>query len=316
MAPKKTHAFHRYLAYHNYVHALARLVGQLYPTDADLIRTMASLRGFQVFKQSTSADLEDVAVALRHSWYTELMMRRTTDCDSMFPYAIGWSMVHAYYAIHRAMHGYFMVSTNRQPTHHTSMLHVMSNDLRAGDGRFPYPWCTTLDGDPKPIEVMLTHSPMDGPVIISNPMTSHYNPWQNIGLLLRTTRMRQLDEMIEVWKRQNRTNRLPSGKRNELAAKLMPTTLFDALYRMRRRSNYQDTDSYIFSHASPADTLALHNALVSFAAASLLVFECLIAHATPFGWMDDTVIEFIEAVGTPARETIGRRWAAAQDILY
>ncbi len=315
MVHKKDHAFYRYLTYQNYLDAVARLIDGLYPSDEDLVRTLAGRRGFQVFARQAHTNLEDLAMVLRHGWYTELLMRTSAECPGVFPYAVPWSMVHAYYAINRAMQAYFMISRDEVPTNHNGSLRTMSTELRSANGPFPVPWCCILGGDPEITTVTLMHTPVDIIVTLTNPLEAPDDPWQHFGLLLRTTRKRQLEEWIQAWKKSRRKKRIMKHERQELIDRMLPTTLFDALYRMRRRSNYQDTDSFIFSHITGEDALVLHNALCTLVHASLLTFECLIARVTPSGWFDEVVAEFVAASGGPAYQTVGARRAATHKVL-
>ena len=98
MAPYKGNAFHRYLTYHNYLLALSRLLGDLYPSDADLAHALAGLRGYQVFDRTCPADPADLEMVLRHGWYTELLMRQVAGCLDAFPFNAPWSMVQAWFS--------------------------------------------------------------------------------------------------------------------------------------------------------------------------------------------------------------------------
>lgn len=315
MPASRDHAFHRYLAYRNYLDGVARLVTDLYPTDADLLRALAERRGYQVFKRQAQADPDAMGAILRHGWYTELLMRRTGQNLDLFPYAIPWSMVHAYYAIYRAMQVYFMISRAEVPTSHLGSLRTMSTELRSPSSPFPPPWSCLLDGDPYVKPAGLLHAPHCGPLTLSNPLKAHADPWQNYGLLLRTTRQRQLDEMVDNWKRSNQRRRITREERQRLVERLLPTSIFDALYRIRRRSNYQDTDSFIFSRVTDEQTIALHHDLCDIVYTTLLVFESLIARVTPPGWLGGVIEEFVEASGDPAASTVGARWEAVREHL-
>lgn len=311
----RSKAFLRYLAYHNYVDALARLIHTSYPASEDIVQALLDNHGFQRFRRSVPAGLGDIGQSLRHAWYTELMMLSTLHSASAFPYVVSWSMVHAYYAINRGMNTYFLASTDAIPTSHNGMIHALSSYLMSKHNPFPLPWRAVLEGDPTQTTVTLTNGPEDLLITLTNPMKSHEDPWQNIGLLLRTTRKRQLEESIINWKHKRRTNRIPKAQRDRLLNKMVPTSLFDALYRMRRRSNYQDTDSFIFCNVPVDDTIHMHRSLLAFVSASLMVFECLVARVTPRDWLTDTVENFVDASGALANETINARWPIINELV-
>jgi hypothetical protein len=306
MKDRRDESYRRYLAYHNYLDGTARLIEGLYPTDDDLVRTMAGLPGWQAIRREARGDLEGAAAALRNAWYTEVMMDQVLGYEGAFPFVVPWSMVHAYFAINRAMWAYFMVSQEVMPTSHGAGLHVIGTMLRGEHSAFPAPWRCTLDGDPSVKTVTLTHAGC-GEVTLKNPLAAHADPWQNYGLMLRTTRQRQLKAKIAAWKKHSGSSRIMKAQRADLVAHMMPTTLFDALYRMRRRSNYQDSDSFIFSGVKVETTQALHGALLALVDTTLLVFESLISRATPAGWLESAGEAFVEASGPAAAGRIGAR---------
>lgn len=57
-----------------------------------------------------------------------------------------------------------------------------------------------------------------------------------------------------------------------------PTTLFDLLYRLRLRANYDQADAFLSGALSPSDAEAFHHTLCMIVASTLLVVEVYLVH--------------------------------------
>lgn len=71
---------------------------------------------------------------------------------------------------------------------------------------------------------------------------------------------------------------LPKSELLRRAAAMRPTTLFDLLYRLRIRSNYQEGDAFLTGPLSASDAADFHNALCTIVGATMLTVEIFLAH--------------------------------------
>ena len=67
----------RYWAYSNYIVSISRLIAQVYPADSALAEKITSTKGFQKLSKKGEINREEIAVLLRHSWFTELLLNET-----------------------------------------------------------------------------------------------------------------------------------------------------------------------------------------------------------------------------------------------
>ena len=114
---------------------------------------------------------------------------------------------------------------------------------------FPQPWRLLYTGAPRLPTISYLNLPSSVTIkqvsTLSNPCLQSF--WDFYALFLRTTRERQGENAIAEWKKDNRRKTIPKKKRDEILAKLSPTSLFHALYRLRLRSNYSDAESFLAS---------------------------------------------------------------------
>jgi hypothetical protein len=307
----------RYWAYANYIVSISRLITQAYPVDSVLAGKITTSKGFQKLSRKGEIDKEHIAVLLRHSWFTELLLSETQKSEDLLLYANPWSMVQSYYAIYPGIRAYFL-ALNRpvKKTHHTT-LGTICSDLTSYKDRFPQPWRTVLADDPAEDAIKLVNGPASLTLNLRNPLASlpGTDPWQFYGLLLRTTRSRQVKKSVNDWKQTHARKRIYKRERTQLIANLRPTTMFDFLYRMRTRSNYQDIDSFAFSDVTTADAVDLQQGICHVVYATLFVFETMIAKIGGKKWFTERVEEFYGSTGEPAGNTIVKRWDVIRKYL-
>ena len=82
---------------------------------------------------------------------------------------------------------------------------------------------------------------------------------------------------IEGWKTEKKRKRIRRPEREAVAQKLAPTTMMDALYRLRIRSNYEDADLYLTGGADEEEVQAYFDAAVRILKSGMLNLELLIA---------------------------------------
>ena len=307
----------RYWVYSNYIVSISRLIAQAYPADSTLAEEIISSKGFQKLSRKGELNREEIAVLLRHSWFTELLLNETQKSKDLLIYANPWSMVQSYYAIYPGLRAYFVALNRPLKKTHQTTLGTICSDLTSYKDRFPQPWRTVLAADPAEDSIKLVNGPARLTLNLRNPLASpiHSDPWQFYGLLLRTTRSRQVSTLISNWKRINARKRIYQRDRTQLIAGLRPTTVFDFLYRLRTRSNYQDIDSFAFSDVTPSDAVDLQQGICHVVYATLFVFETMIAKVGGKKWFDGLVNEFYDSTGEPASKTIIKRWTVIKKYL-
>jgi len=225
--------------------------------------------------------------------------------------------VQSYYAIYPGVRAYFTALNRPVKKTHQTTLGTICSDLTSYKDRFPQPWRTVLSDDPAKDSIDLVNAPASLTLSLRNPLASlpGSDPWQFYGLLLRTTRSRQVKKSISDWKRTNRRKRIYERERAQLISNLRPTTMFDFLYRLRTRSNYQDIDSFAFSDVTTSDAVHRQQGICHVVYATLFVFEAMIAKISGKKWFNGLVSEFYGSTSEPTRKTILKRWAVIKKYL-
>jgi hypothetical protein len=289
----------RYYAYFNYLLATQRLLSILYPTHEDLVKSIVLSKGYQRLKGNpNSLSKLRVTQLLHSSWFTQIQLVGIIHHPELVPLNSPWSLVQAYYAIFSIIRAYFLSQERIIKDNHGSILSALAADLQIPHSRFPMPWNCLFSGDPRINLFTLNNAPAGTAITLINPLISPYttDPWQHFGLFLKTTRKKQLESSIIGWKENKKRKRILTKERLNLLNGLRPTSYFDALYRIRKRSNYQDIDSFAFG-VSPFstnndDVNKFHEAITFISDYTLLVFETLISKALHKAWLLDELYKF------------------------
>lgn len=216
--------------------------------------------------------------AFRKSWAAlRRIDREVEDPASYDEEANAWLPMQAYYAVFHGLLGCAVASGQPVPRDHAACLKLAGKEVVRG--LWPRPWDAWCDGCPQLGTCGFGGISASGqPVhVLSNP-----DPWTSddrLAMFLRTTRQKELERRFAQarlsGKPLNGRSRRNLGRaEKERRAKAMaPTTLFDVLWRMRKKANYEDADTFVLGAAGERDARRLGEALVIVADATISALE-------------------------------------------
>jgi hypothetical protein len=224
---------------------------------------------------------------LRNAWTTEVLLSapRALGDPDLVAYANLWAPVQAYYAVFNALTAMANLLTADPPGDHAALLSWAAR--AAGLPRSPFvpPFAARVTG----CEGAWTYPGFPGLTInerisnLSRPTAA--NAPSLLALGLRTTRAGQARAAKAGWSKTMKPT--VAGKprkvmpRAEFLARtraMRPTTLFDLLWRLRVRANYQEGDAFLSGLATPTEAADFHAAFCDIVAATLLTVEVYVAH--------------------------------------
>ncbi len=147
-------------------------------------------------------------------------------------------------------------------------------------GVLPPPWDAWCSGCPQ--TGALTFGgliPSTTPVhVLSSP-----DPWTSddrLAMFLRTTRAKELNRRFDQERSRKaapgRTRRdLSRFEKERIAESMAPTTMFDVLWRMRKKANYDDADTFVLGAAGGLDAHGFGQAFILVADATVASLEAL-----------------------------------------
>ncbi|MCM0607261.1 MAG: hypothetical protein KA715_14325 [Xanthomonadaceae bacterium] len=304
----------RFTVYLNYLTAICGHLLKDGYHNTEQLKTISETSGFKSIKGRSDVDLEQVARLLRNSWFTELQIRIAGKNADFVSYANHWVAVQAYYSNYLAIRGLFAAMGNGVTREHAKNLKAIGELIKVRPTLFPDPWCIACVGNPdKNIQyINIPHSAQMNPKAVSA-LTSgdRVDFYNSFALFLKTTRTKQIEQLCIKWKTDNRKARVSPSAKQSIVDALPPTTIFNCLFRLRIRSNYEDADSFLLSVESATEAKAFHRALRVITWQSLFILEMLIARHIGKKNFENIVNSFLahDKKHNYSKNLIQRRWA-------
>ena len=279
----------RFQVHKNYLGNIALFLRHTHGSnDAQLLQSLIAaqrgMKGFQKIQRRPQADVREIKRCLAISWASELqLLLNATPDKSLLRYSTVWAPVHAYYAGYFSAHAWLAaMGMNTGLDDHTSTLRTIATQLSTRK-ILPVPWSFTCRGTPHIGETVFGQCPQGADPaapceLLSNPSFESF--WPRLGKMLETTRKLRLERIHREWLKQNNRKIVKTPEKRQIATNLPDTTLFDYLWRLRVRSNYQDVTSFFSTVVSDEWHYDFHTGL------SLLVW-------TTLGTLESLILQYV-----------------------
>lgn len=285
----------------------------------------------------SSVNLPLLSSALKNAWGTELLLCITpglSDDEEYRKLANNWASVQAYYSCYHIAQALTLSQGNPPPDTHAKLQRVFTRFWQAPMNLVPLSmgWKNgQCYGLPQDIE---THEVK--PWLPWSTVTAD-SCWSYAALVLKTTREEVLTERREEERQQGRRKRqrernekeqarvddgktplkhltmstpnLSQEEKNAIDERMRSTTLLDVLYRLRKRSNYEDPTMFIDGPESPEETVRVHQCLREIVAATCMAHEVFIREYAGAAWFDGEVSGWIQGSGSISQAGLATRQA-------
>jgi hypothetical protein len=274
-----------YRTYKHYLLSIGYLLDNHYGVGrnqlASLSDAIEQCRAFQRLKAKAPRDTERVKSLIHIAWQTEITLRLpeiasgNASRPELSALCSHWGTIQLYYAIYTAAAAWLKATRgDSAPQNHATTLTVLADSL-VDKGATPLPWgiaCYSY----KPPRFFGLESYQPNQISHLRP-PSPQTSLDYLCLALKTTRGRDLDKHVSIWKQQHKTKSIPSEERQRIDDKCRPTTIFDFLWRLRYRVNYVDAALFLAGSKNKEGAARFHRSLCLIAHTSLLLFEKLLA---------------------------------------
>lgn len=272
-------------AYSNYFEDLAGVIGGRYgiaPTLAEGVIAAAglhpALHAVQRRPLSRSAEREFQDL-MRKGWgFLRRAQREVEDPDFFDEEANAYLPYFVYYATYHCGRAFAVASRQAVRREHAALLRTLSSVVTRG--LMPYPWSAWCGGCPQTLEHHYGDVSAGGVHVLERP--AYETSGERLAMLLRTTRRKQLDEYFAAQRRRNvtpgRSYRVVSrAEKSSAGRRLPPTTLFDVLYRVRKKVSYGDADVFVLGARDELEARRLADGLVVVCDGTVAMLEALSA---------------------------------------
>lgn len=286
--------------YRNYVEALTRIAADTYGPRFVRNNIDAALTGLAAGRGGAARALDptttqEVRRSLERSWGLLRAAWMPGEFDDFVPEFNAMIPVAAYYAVFHGLHAAIpTVLGHPGPETHRGVL----NDASAlvGRGLLPWPWSAMCSGLPDEGEEIYSGFPATPSASSNLANLEAVALPDRIAQLLRTTRGNELDRRFDDerkrGKRPGRSRRnLTSQHKRDVATRMPGTTVFDFLWRIRKKANYEGSDAFVLGALHSEDASRFGGALAELADLTVFSLEALIksriGEGLVLGWIDD-----------------------------
>ena len=149
--------------------------------------------------------------------------------------------------------------------------------------------------------------------VVTRPMDVRRSPRD----VLRTTRRKELDRRFAQERQRGvkpgRTRRnLTTADKERFAKSMAPTTLFDVLWRVRKKANYEDADTFVLGAGDEVEARRLAQALVILTDGTVAALEALTAAYVGPRLLADFSQAYAARTRSEPASAVGRRASAWQ----
>jgi len=219
-----------------------------------------------------SCDEQPLRSLLLNAWSSELAMYDVELENPRLWLSNQWAQVKAYYANTRMATAWLLARDGKAPDNHARLLRAIAAQV-SGQSLYPPPWslcCTRRYPAAK-------YSGFAREPEAVSPLATSTDCHDRTAMMLRTTRERDIQRLVDVVKRNRRLRKAPNGEAARQDESLRPTTVFDFAWRMRHRSNYGDPAMFYVGTLTAERALEYATAIRTVTGSTMFLFEALVS---------------------------------------
>ncbi len=300
----------KFKVYLNYLESISTALDSTYFKETKHLRSVAESNTFKSIRPK-QVDYNKIKTLLRNAWFTEIQLNFTSNHPEFVGYSNHWASVQLYYAVYLAIRALFVaMNQSFQGNHqHASNLREISREIEKRPELFPIPWCMTCSGDPNDDKnIMFNNLPKNVKISLVSALSPKSNFWDSYALFLKTTRKKMLEDKRQEWLYKNKKKKLTLQGRRGILDKMPPTTIFDCLFRLRVRANYQDVELFLMTIEDQESASRFNYSLRNTLKHTLQVIELLIARYLGKDKYHELIHNFIKDENHGNHSNIRERW--------
>lgn len=259
----------KFEVYTNYLRGLAYFLKKRYKSYSKIGESI-------VYKNNKDKiDTSLIEKYLHNAWNSERILNSPKELNvktSFIKFANHWSPVLGYYSIFLCFQA-LLISLGEKPIlEHANFLSKVSSFIKKNNLPFIYPWnllcwsCTYYNEEKFNYEVdsnkVRDLNILENPRFVKEPIF--------IAKILKTTRIKEEIYREKKWKKDGKIKnkdgsvkkRFTREEKEKVSNSVSPTSIFNFLYRLRIRSNYEDADIFFVGERSDKTVNDYFNSII------------------------------------------------------
>ena len=275
-----------FTTYRNYVEDLERIISLEYgPLDARHAAIVAAFQDMPLAaklgkRNLSTGTLQEVRQSLERSWGMLRACWMPLEFDAYVTEFNASVPITVYYATYHAALAAIAATNHRGNSSHRTTLNELSTIV--SKKLLPWPWSTQCTGPDVQDEFVFIGFRGDISAVSPLQGLSDGELTNRLGAMLKTTRKKELDRrFVERRKSLQKSNRknLTRTEKTHIPASTVETTVFDVLYRIRKKANYEGSDDFVLGPSGSSDARRFGASLIHVADASVVALEALVDRA-------------------------------------
>jgi hypothetical protein len=234
-----------------------------------------------------------------------LIPSKIIDNSSFTKFSNNWSPIQAYYSVFLGLRAFYLASGYNLKNSHEATLTFTS--FYAKKSVFPFPWCCFCDGEKELGNLNFVNfkkKTLHHDIKILT--TLHKNYFEDVyAKFLRTTREKEYEKKKKDYRKQENIKRIIKKNGFIVDIQVPSTTFLDCLYRLRKRSYYDNVDGFLVSNAVMEDTVEFYESLKIILETTLFMIESVIRECIGVERFGEMIREFTEEVFKEKKDEIG-----------
>ena len=263
----------RQQTYFHYMKSIELFIKQ--QSYSKLTDKIVSSHSFKCVTVKPGIDYDRIGELLRNAWFTEQQIKVAHN-NECYEYSNHWIPIQMYYSCYLLIRCIEIAKQRSGNGEHSSSLKFIANYIRDTSDMFPEPWNIICKNNGSKFDyINMSNDIIVDPVCtLANPNYTDF--YSSYSLFLRTTSKKIIEKKICDWKSKNRVNRIPSVEKLKIMENNGLTSIFNCMYRMRLRSNYEDADAFISTIDMPEMAKGFSESILELTSKSLMLLELII----------------------------------------
>jgi hypothetical protein len=258
--------------YLNYVSTISEYLNK---NGLKNIQKMTISQTFKTLRTQKELNIVYIKKILRNAWLTEQQILQASIDESYIYIANHWICVQVYYSIYLMLRVLHLALRKEIKDSHTGIIKETNQEIKQRK-IFPDPWSLLCieDGEESKCYLGLEKS---SDISHGRSVLKKNYFLNTFTQLLKTTRQKLLKKQYEEQRKKIKKKKLSKKQKEDVNKHLYPTSIFDFLYRIRVRCNYEDADMFFFSGDKKKLALEFNTGVKNILYYTLLLLETIIA---------------------------------------
>jgi hypothetical protein len=288
----------KFQTYKQYLLYLSKLIEKEYKENLEKLAEKTKEGDIERIKE-VEVFIPRIKDFLFNAWNMEinfLMPSQIIENTSLTKFSNNWSPIQAYYSVFLGLRALYLASGyNLRDTHKAALTFT---SFYVKKNIFPFPWNCYCDGQKDLGNLSFKNfrkKRLQENIRTLKEVNQDY--FEDVyAKFLRTTREKEYEKRKQEYRKKEKIKRVVREQGLIIDRHIPSTTFLDCLYRLRKRSDYDEAEGLLLSEVIREDTIEFYESLRTILESTLFILENLIRKHIGKDRFNEIVREFVYGV--------------------